>query len=109
MGKNTYNSSDAFPLECRLNIVLRRKKKRTEWIYHPEITELAYNWKDALELSKLLMKGYEKVFVIGGQRVYKEAIKKVDDMYITHVRTTIEDGDRFFPKFDKKEWDIVSS
>ena len=45
----------------------------------------------------------EDNFVCGGAAIYKLTINKVDTLYITHVRQTV-DGDAFFPEIDKNIW-----
>jgi len=48
----------------------------------------------------------ERGFVIGGQEVYKEAIKIADRLEITRVIGNY-DGDRFFPFIDPIHWRLT--
>ncbi|SKA67145.1 dihydrofolate reductase [Eubacterium uniforme] len=57
--------------------------------------------KEAIDLA-----GDEKVFIAGGYGLYKEAMPYVDVMYITEVKTYIENGDVFFPDFNKEDFDV---
>jgi len=52
------------------------------------------------------MAGDENVFIAGGYGLYKEAMPYVDVMYITEVKTYIENGDVFFPDFNKEDFDV---
>ena len=46
----------------------------------------------------------DKGWSIGGGEIYRQAIGKVDRMYITLVHCTIEDADTFFPEISPEEW-----
>ena len=46
---------------------------------------------------------------MGGASVYRAAIDDMDTLYITHVHTTIEDADAFFPVIDTCIWEEVSA
>jgi dihydrofolate reductase len=48
----------------------------------------------------------EDVFVIGGTRIYREALDIADCMRISYIREAYE-GDTFFPQFDESEWDVA--
>ena len=45
-----------------------------------------------------------KCFVIGGAKTYERTMDEVDRLYITHVRTCVEDADAFFPSIDPSVW-----
>lgn len=47
----------------------------------------------------------EKIFVIGGQQIYYEAMDVVDGLYITHIRKAF-DGDAYFPLTHTKDWEL---
>lgn len=46
-----------------------------------------------------------RCFVIGGASVYREALADMDRLFVTHVHTTIEDADAFFPEIAPSVWD----
>lgn len=48
----------------------------------------------------------ENVYVSGGYALFKEALPIADVLYITEVDTVIEDGDTFFPEFNKDDFDL---
>ena len=45
-------------------------------------------------------------FVIGGGQIYAQALDVADRLIVTHVHTTIEDADTFFPEIDSASWQI---
>lgn len=50
--------------------------------------------------------GTDEAFVAGGELLYKEALPLVDRMYITLIDMQVE-GDTYFPKFNKEEFELV--
>ena len=101
MGRKTFESiGNALP--GRRNIVITSDKD-----YNHDGIEVVGSLSDAIELCR----DYEVVFVIGGQRLYAEAVPIADAMIITHVHAVVF-GDTFFPIFDKHEFlyhDVYSS
>jgi len=47
------------------------------------------------------------IYVIGGERLYKEALSVVDRMYITEVLINVKKANSFFPEINKNEYDIT--
>ena len=86
MGRKTYESiGQALP--HRQNIVVSHHAITIEGI------EIANNLDQAYQLAK----GQDKVFIIGGGQIYKQAIKDIDVIYATEI-DTISTGDIHFPK-----------
>ncbi len=46
----------------------------------------------------------KNIYIAGGNRLFEEAMSLVDQMYITEVDLTVEDGDTFFPEFNENEF-----
>ena len=46
----------------------------------------------------------EKVYVIGGSSVYKDALPLADELALTLVDDIPEKADTFFPEINKEEW-----
>lgn len=99
MGRNTFESIGK-PLPNRTTVIVTRNKE--------------YVQKDCLVASSLeeairLVKNSEKIFIIGGAQIYKEAMQKqlADQLDITLVHDTF-DADVYFPKIDTKIWKEVS-
>jgi dihydrofolate reductase len=96
MGRATYNSIGR-PLPNRLNIVMTRSAKNTEGV-----TEVI-SVKKAIETASK-SKDSSKVYVIGGENIYKEFLPIAHRMIITEVELDIEGGDTFFPEWSISEW-----
>lgn len=99
MGRTTFFSIGR-PLPGRMNIVLNAGGDPIEGVHCVQSFEEAY------ELAEKTTA--EKVFVIGGASVYKAALNDMDELFITHVHTTVNGADAFFPNIDPKEWAIKS-
>lgn len=99
MGRNTWESLPLKhrPLKNRINVVLSRNHD----LQLPEGVILAGSLDEAMQ--KLgTYKNLEHVFVIGGARVFEEAIKhhECQTIYLTRLRQTF-DCDVFFPPIDE--------
>ncbi len=106
MGSATFRSLGSRPLPGRLNIVLSGNPA----LELPAGVLKAGSLEEAYRLASRTDGGIppEKCFVIGGGRVYGEAVGEADVMYITHVHADIADADVFFPKIDPSRWRKVS-
>ena len=96
MGRATYNSIGR-PLPNRLNIVMTRSAKNTEGV--TEVTSV----EKAIEAASI-NRDSSRVYIIGGQNIYKEFLPIAHRMIITEVDLYIEDGDTFFPEWNISEW-----
>jgi dihydrofolate reductase len=94
MGRKTYESIGK-PLPNRRNIIISKQLKNSEGL---EVFESLKHAFKALEQE-------EKVYVIGGGQVYKEALDKfrIDVLEITRVFGCFE-ADTFFPDIDLSKW-----
>lgn len=100
MGRKTWESlPEKFrPLPDRKNVVVTRQ----EGYSVPAGVELTSNLEDYLDLNF-----DEEICVIGGAEIYKLAMDRATDLELTEIDKDIE-GDVFFPKFNKAEWQEVS-
>jgi len=96
MGRLTYDSIGK-PLPNRRNIVLSRSLKDKK-------VNVLSNVEEALEVTS----AEEEVFIIGGQDIYSQTIRKATKLYITMIDSEIE-GDKFFPNIDFSDWKIIDS
>ncbi len=96
MGRKSYEEIGR-PLPNRKNIIVSNSKNFTG-----ENLVTVGSLQEAIAIS-----GGEKVYIAGGYGLFKEALPLVDEMYITEVDITIDDGDVFFPKFDADEFDLI--
>ena len=60
--------------------------------------------EDAISHARKFKK---EIFIIGGERLYKEAVDIVDRMYITEVFVDVKEADTFFPEIDETKFDIT--
>lgn len=102
MGRNTLESlPQKQPLGNRINIVLS--------------TDRNYKVKDAAVVHSLEelfeeLKKYEsdEIFVIGGERVYRQLLPYCDTAHITKIDYAY-DADAYFPMLDElPEWELVA-
>lgn len=102
LGRKNYESLPPKyrPLPNRTNIVITRQQG-----LELENTIVVNSLKEALAVCK--KNNQEKVFVIGGGQIYEQALSITDSLYITEIQAEF-DGDTFFPKYDKNEWEEVS-
>lgn len=105
MGRKTYESlpKSFQPLPRRLNIVLS-----SQLAYEPLGVHVAHSLEDALQDlrdHKLFITEIndETVFIIGGEKVYREAFPLAERIEMTRVHKTVG-GDAFFPSLDMREW-----
>ncbi|MDE6749427.1 MAG: dihydrofolate reductase [Lachnospiraceae bacterium] len=96
MGRKSYEEI-GHPLPNRMNIVVSGSTNFTG-----ENLLTVKSLKEAIEAA-----GDADVYVSGGYGLFKEAIPMVDKMYITEIDMEIEDGDVFFPEFDKSDFDMT--
>jgi len=100
MGRNTYESIGRL-LPGRENVILSRQVKQG---YAVPGASMASSLEEALES---LQGKHEKVFIIGGGKLYAEALEKkvIQEMFITQVESEFE-GDAFFT-FQEDNWKKV--
>jgi len=97
MGRKTWESIGR-PLPGRRNIVVSRNAH-----YELAGAELASSLDDALnKLSEA-----PRVFVIGGEQLFKQAFTKADRLYITEIEMDVDGGDTFFEVPKPSEWKEV--
>lgn len=93
MGRTTFESVGR-PLPGRTNIVLTTRPLSLEG------TVVFADLSSAVAYAKTLS---PEMFVIGGARVYAEALPIARRLYITYVDWSF-DGDTFFPEIDEDKW-----
>ena len=100
MGRKTWESlpNQSRPLPNRINIVISRDPLIRTKIEIPVTVLVVDSLNSALMLSSN-DDTIDKVYVIGGETVYKEAIKlsSCSRIYLTEVLTEITEIDTFFP------------
>jgi dihydrofolate reductase len=94
MGRKTWESlpSRFRPLPGRRNIVVSRN---AQW--RADGAEAA----PSLEAALALVEDAPKVFVIGGAALYREALPRADELWLTEIERDF-DGDIHFPPWDRR-------
>ncbi|MBU3568267.1 dihydrofolate reductase [Polynucleobacter alcilacus] len=94
MGRKTWESIGR-PLPGRRNLVVSRNSQL-------QLTgaEVAGSLDEALDR----LRESPRVFVIGGEQLFKQAFDKADRLYITEIDMDVAGGDTFFEVPDKASW-----
>lgn len=98
MGRKTYESIGK-PLPKRKNIVVSSKLKVDNEV------KVCDTFEKAINLAENLGKD---IFFIGGNQIYKSALKIADHIYLSLVKGNYS-GNVYFPEYDKKDWQMIDS
>ena len=103
MGRNTWESIGR-PLPNRRSIVVT---SNPDYVAEGAnvVTSLPAAKARAVELSAEL--GVNEAFVIGGARLYADALEQAECFHLTRVHAKVE-GDTLLPEFDESEWQEVA-
>lgn len=99
MGRVTFDTLGK-PLKGRLNIIITRNDKLN---YNQTDLKIFNNLESAYAFCR--MQNPDKIFIIGGAEIYRQAIKTADEMIISIMDFEAE-GDVFFPEIDAAVWEI---
>lgn len=99
MGRKTFESIGR-PLPGRTNIVVTGNSS-----YSAQGVEVAYSLNDAIKLAKRVAvdEGAKELMIIGGAKLYAEALAQVSRLYLTEVQADVE-GDAYFEALNLSEW-----
>lgn len=97
MGRKTFETLGK-PLKGRLNIVVTRN--RSYKTYFEEVVTKS-SLQNAVDYCR--ESNPEKIFIIGGGEIYKQAINFVDEMIITFMKFEAE-GEVKFPEIRNADW-----
>src|SRR5574343_2049706 len=99
MGRKTWESLPPRfrPLPGRHNIVISRQAN-----YSAPGAEVATSLPAAIQLAEQA----DKVFIIGGEQIYRQAIDMADRLEITEVDLAPE-GDAWFPEIAASHWQVT--
>jgi len=94
MGRKTWESIGR-PLPGRRNIVVSR---------NPQLQLTGAEVAGSLDEALDRLRESPRVFVIGGEQLFKQAFDKADRLYITEIDLDIDGGDTFFHVPDPASW-----
>lgn len=86
MGRKTWESLGSKPLPGRMNVVVTSSRKIKEGQYGRETVVLKVSTLETILEFLSENTTYEEAFVIGGERLYAEALPIADTVYLTHVK-----------------------
>ena len=99
MGRNSYLAPDKL-LSTSRSIILSHS-------VIPDLCEKCLRVQD-WEAALALVKGEPEVFILGGQRIFEQALSFANYIYLTLIHARIS-GDAFFPEIDGSKWQLVRS
>jgi dihydrofolate reductase len=99
MGRHTFESLPKGALPNRRNIILSTQGE-TQY----DGAECYQSLEEALNHCNET----DKVFVIGGASVYRQAINIANELDVTEIHSTALNADTFFPEINHKEWQKIS-
>lgn len=102
MGRKTFESMGSRPLPARVNFIITTQMDYAEkaGLTDKEDVHVVHNLDDALTHGANVAHGlnFETMWVIGGEKVFTNALMFTDRIELTVVDTEIENGDAFFPQ-----------
>lgn len=100
MGKKTFDLI-GHPLPDRINIVITK-----DFDFKKESVITSHSLNEALKLAEDTKE--EEIFIIGGEKLYKDTIDMASRIYLTSILADYQ-GDAFFPKIDFSQWHVIFS
>jgi len=97
MGRKTYLSIGK-PLPNRTSVVLSKSGFEEEGVYTLDSLQAAIEFCEK--------RGESEAFVVGGGKVYKEALEFAQRLYLSTVDFNGK-GDTYFPAINIKQWQII--
>lgn len=95
MGRKTFESLPKGALPNRRNIVLSKSVSTP----YPK-TEVF----ESLEKALAQCSEDEKVFILGGEKVYHQTLSIANVLEITEIDSEVSEADAFFPEINKNVW-----
>ena len=102
MGRKTFESLPDGPLPGRQNLVLTRLGIKGD---NPDVRSFA---SDGEVMETGIREKWEKLYVIGGESVYRLFLPRADKLMVTEIAESYL-CDRFFPDYSRDEWKLISS
>jgi dihydrofolate reductase len=103
MGRETFESiimRNKKPLPDRVSIVISTTMEDTQF----EEVKVVRSFEEGISFAESL--NTDRVFLIGGTRVFQDGIRVADKMLLTRVFSE-DSGDAFFPDYNEDEWQTI--
>lgn len=97
-GRKTFESLGNKPLPGRRNIVISSTLPFVEGGQGYEVQ------RDLQTAATAGLEGGEKVFIIGGSGIFKEACTFAEEMWLSHIPGSFPKADTFFPFINPRAW-----
>lgn len=104
MGRITFESIGK-PLVNRINIILSRSLSHKPNFLKLNNTSniiLLSSFKDIFSISLK----FNEIVIIGGESIYRETLRYVDRLYLTHIYKYFY-GDKYFPDYNIYRWKTI--
>ena len=102
MGRKTFESMGSKPLPKRVSFIITTQLDYAaqHGLDEHANAHVVHNLDDALTQAASLAHGLrlDTMWVIGGEKVFSDALMYTDRIELTHVDTDIEAGDAFYPE-----------
>ncbi|MDR1723057.1 MAG: dihydrofolate reductase [Tannerella sp.] len=100
MGRRTFESLPKGALPNRTNVVITGNSSLSldNCILFNDLSAAIEYFKEESE-----------IFVIGGESIYRQSMAFADKLYITLVRRSFANADKFFPEIHASEWVLTQS
>jgi dihydrofolate reductase len=109
MGRKTWESLPKRPLPGRLNIVVSRALSlEASSVPKNELCPQGVKIVSSLPAAIEHCVGYEKIFICGGEAIYKQTLELANKIELTLLHKSY-DGDTFFPEIDSACWEITNT
>ncbi|WP_201512138.1 dihydrofolate reductase [Psychrobacter alimentarius] len=106
MGRKTFESMGSKPLPKRVSFIISTQMDYAEQkgLVGKNNAHVVHNLDDALTQAASLAHGahLETIWVIGGERVFNDALMYTDRIELTHVDIDITDGEAFYPTLPER-------
>lgn len=106
MGRNTWVSIGSKALPNRTNIIISSSMKQDK--LHGAVVLPSFEAAlDYLDTQVDFTDKERKAFVIGGGQLYRQVLPQCQEIFMTRIHTTIEEGMVFFPEIRNAGWKKV--
>lgn len=96
MGRKSFDSIGR-PLPGRTNIIITRNKA-----FHHSGVLVAHSIVDGIRIAQ--KSKVDELFILGGSNIYFQTQDLWDRVYVTKIKTHIENATAFFPEMNLDEW-----
>ncbi|MCL2244442.1 MAG: dihydrofolate reductase [Treponema sp.] len=110
MGRKTWESLPKKPLPGRLNIIVSNTMTEADSVPDDALCPRGADIKIFNSLISAIgfCSSYQKIFICGGETIYKQAMAAANKIELTLIHKNYE-GDTFFPEIDPSCWMRVSA